>query len=117
MSDQNTTVGELRELVAAFVAEREWQQFHDPKNLASSIAIETAELMEHFQWLRSDQLDQVRQNPKQMAQIREEMADITAFLLSFANAMDIDLSDALRAKMAKNADKYPAGEYRGRFKK
>lgn len=117
MSDRDTTVGELRELVAAFVAEREWQQFHDPKNLAASIAIETAELMEHFQWLRSDQLDQVRQDPKQMAQIREEVADITAFLLSFANAMDIDLSDALRAKMAKNADKYPAGEYRGRFKK
>lgn len=117
MSDRDTTVGELRELVAAFVAEREWQQFHDPKNLAASIAIETAELMEHFQWLRSDQLDQVRQDPKQMAQIREEIADITAFLLSFANAMDIDLSDALRAKMAKNADKYPAGEYRGRFKK
>ena len=117
MSDRDTTVGELRELVAAFVAERDWQQFHDPKNLAASIAIETAELMEHFQWLRSDQLDQVRQDPRQMAQIREEMADITAFLLSFANAMDIDLSEALRAKMAKNADKYPAGEYRGRFKK
>ena len=117
MSDRNTTVGELRELVGAFVAEREWGQFHDAKNLAASIAIETAELMEHFQWLRSDQLDQVRREPEQMAQIREEVADITAFLLSFANAMDIDLSDALRAKMAKNADKYPAGEYRGRFRK
>ncbi|HUU85180.1 MAG TPA: nucleotide pyrophosphohydrolase [Phycisphaerae bacterium] len=117
MGDQNTTVQELRQMIAAFVAEREWEKFHDPKNLAASIAIETAELMEHFQWLRTDQLDQTRRDPEQMAQIREEVADVTAFLLSFANAMDIDLSDALRAKMTKNADKYPADEYRGRFKK
>jgi len=117
MSDRTTTVGELREMVAAFVAERDWQQFHDPKNLAASIAIETAELMEHFQWLRSDELDAVRHDPQQMGEIREELADITAFLLSFANALDIDLSDALGDKMAKNARKYPAEEYRGRFKK
>ena len=117
MSDQTTTVGELREMIRSFVAERQWEQFHDPKNLAASIAIETAELMEHFQWLRSDQLDELRQDPKQMADIREEVADITAFLLSFANAMDIDIADALRAKMVKNTRKYPAKEYRGRFKK
>ena len=117
MSDQTTTVGQMRETIAAFVAERDWEQFHDPKNLAASIAIETAELMEHFQWLRSDQLDRIRRDPQQMAAIREEVADITAFLLSFANAMDIDISDALRDKMAKNARKYPADEFRGRFKK
>ena len=73
--------------------------------------------MEHFQWVRSDELDQIRRDPVQMAEIREEVADITAFLLSFANAMDIDLSDAFRAKMVKNAEKYPADEFRGRFKK
>ena len=117
MSDQTTTVGQLRELIRSFVAERQWEQFHDPKNLAASIAIETAELMEHFQWLRSDQLDELRHDPRQMADIREEVADITAFLLSFANAMDIDIADALRAKMVKNTRKYPAKEYRGRFKK
>lgn len=117
MGDRETTVGELRDLIAAFVDERDWQQFHDPKNLASSISIEAAELMEHFQWLRSDELDAVRRDTAQMAEIREEVADIAAFLLSFANAMDIDLSDALRDKMTKNARKYPADEYRGRFKK
>ena len=117
MSDRDTTVAELRKLMAAFVVEREWEPFHDPKNLAASIAIETAELMEHFQWTRSDELDQIRRDPDKMAEIREEVADITAFLLSFANAMDIDLSDAFRAKMVKNAEKYPADEYRGRFKK
>jgi NTP pyrophosphatase (non-canonical NTP hydrolase) len=117
MSDQDTTVGHLREMIAAFVAERQWEKYHDPKNLAASIAIETAELMEHFQWLRSDELEAVRRNPEQMAEIREELADVTAFVLSFANAMDIDLSDALREKVAKNAHKYPAEEYLGRFKK
>ncbi len=117
MSDRDTTIAELRKQMAAFVAEREWEPFHDPKNLAASIAIETAELMEHFQWVCSDELDQLRSDPDKMAEIREEVADITAFLLSFANAMDIDLSDAFRDKMVKNAKKYPADEFRGRFKK
>lgn len=117
MSDQTTTVGQLRDMMRSFVAERQWEKFHDPKNLAASIAIETAELMEHFQWVRSDQLDELRRDPEQMAAIREEVADITAFVLSFANAMEIDISAALRDKMVKNARKYPAAEYRGRFKK
>ena len=117
MTDQETTVGELREMIASFVAERDWEQFHDAKNLAASIAIETAELMEHFQWLRTDELDAVRRDPDQMTAIREELADITAFVLSFANAMDIDLSSALHDKMGKNAKKYPAEEFRGRFKR
>jgi NTP pyrophosphatase (non-canonical NTP hydrolase) len=116
MNDNETTVGELRTLFAAFVAERNWEQFHDPKNLASSIAIETAELMEHFQWVRSDQLDQVRNDPEQMAAVREELADIMAFVLAFANSMNIDIAAAVADKMVKNARKYPADRYYGRFK-
>ncbi len=116
MKDQETTVGELRQMFAHFVAERNWEQFHDPKNLASSIAIETAELMEHFQWVRSDQLHAVRNDPKQMAAIREEIADVFAFVLAFANSMDIDLSAAIEDKMVKNARKYPAERYYGRYK-
>jgi len=116
MSDQTASVSELKAWVAAFVAERDWQQFHDPKNLAASIMIETAELMEHFQWLRSDELDSVRQDPARMQQVREEVADVLAFLLSFANAMHIDLSDALRDKLKKNAEKYPVDRFRGRFR-
>jgi NTP pyrophosphatase (non-canonical NTP hydrolase) len=116
MKDQETTVGELRQMFARFVAERNWQQFHDAKNLASSIAIETAELMEHFQWVRSDQLDSVRNDPAQMAAIREEIADVFAFVLAFANSLDIDLSAAIEDKMTKNARKYPAERYYGRYK-
>ena len=117
MSDETTTVGQLREMIAAFVAERDWEKFHDAKNQAATIAIEKAEHMEHFQWLRSDELEAVRRDPQQMAEIREELADVTAFLLSFANAMNIDVSEALGDKITKNARKYPAEEYRGRFKK
>ena len=93
-SDEQTNVAELKTLVASFVHDRDWQQFHDPKNLSASIAIEAAELMEHFQWLRSDELDAVAKDTKAMADIREEVADILAYLLSFASRMKIDLSTA-----------------------
>lgn len=116
MNDSTTTVAELIKLVDEFVAERAWQPFHDAKNLSASIAIEAAELMEHFQWLRSDQLDSVCQDAKAFAEVREELADITAYLLSFASKMGIDVSSALEEKMRKNAVKYPADRFRGRFK-
>ncbi len=97
--------------------EREWQPFHDPKNLSASIAIEAAELMEHFQWLRSDELAKLGDNPALLAKVREEIADVLAYVLSFANAMNIDLSSALSDKMRRNAEKYPADVFRGRFKR
>ena len=116
MQDTTTTVSELIKLVEDFVSERRWEPFHDPKNLSCSIAIEAAELMEHFQWLRTDQLDAVRDDPGAMEQIREELADIMAYVVSFASTMNIDISSALADKMKKNAVKYPAETYRGKFK-
>ncbi len=116
MKDETTTVAELIKLVDDFVAERQWEPFHDPKNLSASLAIEAAELMEHFQWLRSDQLEAVREDQRAMERISLELADITAYVLSFASRMGIDLSSALEEKMKRNASKYPAEEFRGRFK-
>ena len=116
MRDNTTTLAELIRLVDDFVAERCWEPFHDAKNLSCSIAIEAAELMERFQWLRSDQLDSVRRDPREMDQIREELADIMAYVLSFASTMGIDVSSALEEKMRKNASKYPADKFRGRFR-
>ncbi len=116
MKDTQTTVAELIKLVEEFVAKRQWQPFHDPKNLSMSLAIEAAELMEHFQWLRSDQLDSVGDDPQVLDDIRDEVADIAAYLLSFVSAMKIDLSSALEDKMKRNAVRYPADKYRGRFK-
>lgn len=116
MNDRQTTIAELMDLMNSFVAERCWEPFHDPKNLSASIAIEAAELMEHFQWLRSDELTSLKDDPRKISEIREELADILAYVLSFASRMEIDLSSALEEKMKKNARKYPAEKFRGRFK-
>lgn len=116
MQDSETTIAELIKLIDDFVAERNWEPFHDPKNLSASIAIEAAELMEHFQWLRTDELAGIKEKPETMQPIREELADIMAYVLSFASTMGIDVSSALAEKMKKNAVKYPAETYRGRSK-
>lgn len=116
MSDADTTVRDLGEIVRRFVDERDWNQFHDPKNLSMAIATEAAELMEHFRWLTGPQSRELRNSPTDLQQVREELADILCFTLSFANALDIDLSSALREKMLKNAAKYPADRFRGRFR-
>ncbi|RIK62982.1 MAG: NTP pyrophosphohydrolase [Planctomycetota bacterium] len=117
MSDKDTSVAELREIMHQFVQERDWNQFHSPKNLSMAIAIEAAELMEHFQWQDVDAARDIRESPEDMRQVREELADIVAYVVSFANALDIDISTALREKMIKNAQKYPAAEFRGRFRR
>ncbi len=113
--DQNTTVETLRREIAAFIRERDWEQFHDPKNLSMAIATEAAELMEHFRWAKNDESMDLVKDPKVKHEVAEELADILSFALSFANAADIDITSTLRAKMAKNARKYPADEYRGRY--
>jgi len=82
VSDETTTVADLRRLIRDFVHQRDWEQFHNPKNLAMAIAIEAAELMEHFQWLRTDELPAIRSDAEAMRQITEEIADVTAFVLS-----------------------------------
>ncbi|MFO0840538.1 MAG: nucleotide pyrophosphohydrolase [Phycisphaerae bacterium] len=115
MPDPSTTVSELRELVAAFVAERQWQVFHNAKNLSMAIAIEAAELMEHFQWARPDELEAICSQPPTRDEIRDEIADILCFSLALANVMNLDLSDAIRQKMTKNIAKYPAEAFRGRY--
>src|SRR5207244_11254091 len=98
MNDAETTILQLRDDIRRFVKAREWEPFHDPKNLAMSIAIEAAELMEHFQWVRSDQVDAAAREEKTLREIREELADILCYALSFANALDIDVSQAVREK-------------------
>lgn len=110
MNDATTPVAELKQLVADFVAERDWKRHHVPKNLAMSIAIEAAELMEHFQWKEVESVEQVKADEKRMHDIREELSDVLAYTLSLANALDIDVCSAYTAKMKKNAVKYPADE-------
>ncbi len=115
MSDQNTTVGELRHLVRQFVDARDWHRFHSPKNLSMALAIEAAELMEHFQWITTDASRAVGQRPEKLAEVQEELADVLCYALALANELEIDVATALRDKMVKNERKYPAAEYRGRY--
>ena len=115
MADEQTTVSELRQRVAAFVREREWEKYHDPKNLSMAIAIEVAELMEHFQWVRSEELPTLLANEETRSEIAEEVADIACFLLALANALKLDLSETIKAKLEKNAAKYPPEVFRGRY--
>jgi NTP pyrophosphatase (non-canonical NTP hydrolase) len=117
MSDETTTIRALRDLLRDFVSQREWQKYHDPKNLSMSIAIEAAELMEHFQWVRNADLEALRSDAATMSEIREEVADVLAYVVALANALDLDLSAALADKMRKNAEKYPAEEFRGHYQK
>ncbi|MCC7474699.1 MAG: nucleotide pyrophosphohydrolase [Pirellulales bacterium] len=116
-SDHTTTIAELRKLVADFVAERDWSQFHAPKNVSMALAIEAAELMEHFQWLSPEASRQLAFDPAKLAEVAEELADVIGYCFALANELGIDISDAVRAKMVKNAQKYPAQEYRGRYER
>ena len=115
MADDVTTVSQLREIVRCFVDERDWQQFHSPKNLSMSLSIEAAELMEHFQWITPDESRLVGTDSERLGAVRDELADVVCYALAIANELDIDLSDAMRAKMKKNELKYPVSEYKGRY--
>jgi NTP pyrophosphatase (non-canonical NTP hydrolase) len=115
MSDRETTLDELKRLVAKFVDERDWRQFHTPKNLAMALAIEAAELMEHFQWLTPEESRAVADDEHRHNEVAEELADVVCYALAMANELGIDVAEALRAKMIKNAQKYPADQYRGRW--
>lgn len=113
-SDSDTTIAELRKLISDFVAERDWSQFHSPKNVSMALAIEAAELMEHFQWLSTDASRRLAEDPQKLSEVGEELADVIGYSFALANELGIDVSSAIRAKMVKNAQKYPADEFRGR---
>lgn len=115
LNDSKVTVKELRDFMKQFVAERDWTQFHTPKNLSMSIAVEAAELMEKFQFVSNEESVELAQSHKK--EIAHELCDVFAYLLSFANAADIDLSSYYMEKMALNAKKYPADAARGEYAK
>ena len=115
MSDSTTTIAELRELIRVFVEERDWRQFHSPKNLSMALAIEAAELMEHFQWIDGVASRALAGDPVRLAAAAEELADVIAYGFALANELGLDVSDTIRDKMAKNVRKYPADEFRGRW--
>jgi len=107
--DNQTTVTQLKEWAHEFVDERNLYQYHTPKNLAMSVAIEAAELMEIFQWKTAEESLLIGQNSETLEHIGEEISDILAYLLNLANTLNIDLSSSFQKKMIKNGQKYPVG--------
>src|ERR1700752_346128 len=107
MPDATTTLATLKDAVRRFAAERAWEPFHSPKNLAMGLATEAAELMEHFLWVDSEASRQVFCDPARLGAVADEMADVACYLLTLSTVLGIDLSDAIVAKIAKNAIKYP----------
>lgn len=105
----------LRDLVRGFVDERDWDQFHTPKNLASALSVEAAELLEHFQWLQHGRPEEL--GPDKLVQVRHEMADVLVYLVRLADKLDVDLFAAVQEKMVLNRAKYPAEQVRGDARK
>ena len=115
--DSSTTVEQLKQVVTEFVAERKWQQFHSPKNLSMALAIEAAELMEHFQWISMEDSRQVCDDSQKCREVADEMSDVLCYLLAMANELEIDLTESLQAKMVKNRQKYPSDVFKGKYGK
>ena len=107
MLDDTTTVGSLKEAVRRFAAERAWERFHSPKNLVMALAVETAELMEHFLWITEEKSCNVVSEPEKRLAVADELADVACILLNLSLHTGIDLSDAIQSKMERNALRYP----------
>ncbi len=103
---------ELRDAIRAFVRARDWDQFHAPKNLAMGLSIEAGELMEHFLWLTAEASDALSTEKREL--VADEMGDVLVYLIRLADRLDIDLKQAVKSKLRKNAAKYPARRVRGK---
>ena len=106
--DMDTLTKRLRQ----FAEERDWQQFHSPKNLASALVVETAELLEHFQWLTEQQSRDL--DAEKLSEVKDEIGDILIYLLRLADELGIDPMEAASDKLEKNAEKYPADKVKGK---
>jgi len=111
------TLKELQQKVARFRDERDWEQFHNPKDLATALSVEVAELQELFLWKKDEQVEETMNDPITRQKVQEELADILSFLLSFSDVQNIDLEKALLAKLKVNEKKYPVEKAKGTARK
>jgi dCTP diphosphatase len=107
----------LIEHLRSFADERDWGQFHDPKNLSMALSVEAGELMEIFQWLTPMQAAEVMSDPKSAEAVEHELADVYAYLLRLSDILGVSLEAALARKLIINGEKYPVGEFKGSARK
>ena len=117
MNDGQTNILNLKEMVRSFIEERDWAKYHNPKDIAISISIESSELLELFQWVEDTDVKHLTTDPKKREQMADELADIVIYCLSLSNSADIDLSQAITTKIKKNIAKYPIDKIKGKYKK
>ena len=115
MPDKNTTVSDLKQKVRAFCEERDWDQFHDIKELSLALSIEASELLEHFRWLKDKEINE--KFNKKREEIEDELADILFFTTRIAQLHNIDLTEVFERKLEKNNKKYPVSKSKGSNKK
>lgn len=109
------SIEQLRDALRAFSAERDWDQFHSPKNLSMALTVETGELLEHFQWISEQESREL--SDSKLTEVRAEMADVFIYLVRLADKLGVDLLAAAAAKIEFNARRYPAEEFRGSSRK
>ena len=117
MNDNTTTLQDVKNMIAQFTAERDWQQFHSAKNVAMALVAEAAELMAHFRWSEHDQDATVLGDVQSLREIRHEVADVLLLLAEFANVAGIDMAQAVQEKTAINAERYSVEKSRGTARK
>jgi len=108
-------VKDLRDAIRVFIDQRDWEQFHSPKNLAMALSVEVAEIVEHFQWLTEKQSQNLP--PKKLVEIREEIGDVMIYLTELAEKLGIDPVEAAKSKLEINSKKYPASLVKGKAAK
>ena len=116
MNDKDTTIDNLKIMMKKFVDDRNWNPYHHPKELAIALSIETNELLELFLF-KNPTLEEIKSNTVLMENIRSEVADVLAYLLSICNALNLDLSDSYSEKMKRNEIKYPTSKFNRNYEK
>jgi NTP pyrophosphatase (non-canonical NTP hydrolase) len=118
MTDSDTTLATIKDLMRQFVAERNWEKYHTPRNLAASAAVEAGELLELFQWTTPEEaVDRSHNDAEFRKAVGEELSDVLMYLVSLANSIDLDIAAAIEAKMVKNREKYPPGKFQGYYRR
>ncbi len=117
LSDNTTTIAELKDLIQAFVNEREWGKYHNSKDIALAINVEAGELLELFEWVREKEIPALLDNPDKRRRLGEELSDIMILCLNLASVVGLDMADTMSKKLEVNRRKYPVHLVKGEYRK